>query len=63
MSHTDPAQTIRFPLRGSQPATLEVTIDPAAHGEAGLGSLERGVRVVTAGGQALEFILRAQVVR
>jgi hypothetical protein len=63
MSHTGLVQPVRFALQSSRPATLEVTIDPAAHGEAGLGSIERGVSVATAGGQTLEFVLRAQVVR
>lgn len=63
MSHDGAPPALRIPLRAGQPATLEVRIDPAAHGDAGLGPIERGVRVVTAGGQALEFVLRAQVVR
>ncbi len=45
------------------PAYLEVTIDPAAHGEGGLGDIKRGVSLKTAAGQELAFELAARVVR
>jgi hypothetical protein len=44
-------------------AYLEVTIDPAAHGDAGLGRVVRAVMVETAGGQRFQFVLTADVVR
>lgn len=50
-------------LAPNEPALLEVTVDPAAHGEAGLGAIRRGVVVKTAGGQELRFRLTAQVTR
>ena len=57
------AAPARIALRGAQPAYLEVTIDPAAHGERGLGPVSRGVVVRTAGGQQLQFALNAEVYR
>lgn len=50
-------------VQPSEPAYLEVTVDPAAHGDAGLGRIQRGVVLTTAGGQALRFELTAQVTR
>ncbi|MHB1415308.1 MAG: hypothetical protein ACYC1C_08650 [Chloroflexota bacterium] len=52
-----------FDLQPGQPAHLEVTIDPAAHGENGLGPIERMVRLTTTEGQTIEFTLTANVVR
>lgn len=63
MSHERGAQKPNVKLVAGQPAYLEVRIDPAAHGEAGIGPWERGVAVSTTGGQRLEFVLTANVVR
>lgn len=50
-------------LAGGQPAYLEVEIDPAAHDEAGLGPLMRGVVLQTASNQELQFELAGFIVR
>lgn len=49
-------------IEPGEDAYLEVTIDPAAHGEAGLGQIQRGIRLTTTGGQELNFTLTANVV-
>ncbi len=46
----------------NQPAYLEARIDPAAHGEGGLGKITRVVYLKTAGGQEMEFELHAEIV-
>lgn len=48
-------------LLAAEPAYLEVRIDPAAHGDAGLGRIQRQVLLHTAGGQDLRFELTATV--
>lgn len=58
-----PLPAVNFTLLAATPAYLEVSVDPAAHGEAGLGPIQRGVRLTTAGGQELPFTLTAHVVR
>jgi hypothetical protein len=59
----DPLSTgPNFKLNPNQPAYLEVSIDPAAHGEKGLGPIKRGVNMQTLGEQNLKFELTAQVV-
>jgi hypothetical protein len=63
MVHERGAQKPSITLVSGQPAYLEVRIDPAAHGESGIGPWQRGVAVSTASGQRLEFILTANVVR
>jgi len=63
MQHDGPVKTVSFKLEPNQPAYLDVRIDPAAHGEAGLGPIERGVAIKTAANQTLEFRLTAQVVK
>lgn len=54
-----PPQPIR--LKAGQAAYLEVSIDPAAHGESGIGPITRVAYLKTASGQQLEFELRAEV--
>jgi len=49
-------------LQGDQPAFLEVSIDPAAHGPAGMGHITRGVMLKTADGKELDFELAANIV-
>jgi len=61
MAHETGAQKPNFKLAGGQPAYLEVRIDPAAHGQAGIGPWTRGIAVGTASGQRLEFVLTANV--
>jgi hypothetical protein len=43
------------------PAYVEVSIDPAAHGDAGIGPITRMVAIKTATGQELQFTLKATV--
>lgn len=47
-----------WPLRAG-PATLEVTIDPAAHGDDAVGPLSRGVYLKTSDGKELDLELTA----
>jgi hypothetical protein len=61
MAHEPGAQKPNIKLVGGQPAYLEVRIDPAAHGQGGIGPWQRGVAVSTASGQRLEFVLTANV--
>jgi hypothetical protein len=62
MDHGANASTWRtWALTSGVPARLDVTIDPAAHGPAGIGPLSRGVMVTTSAGQELEFTLTARV--
>jgi hypothetical protein len=63
MSHEAGAQKPNIKLVSGQPAYLEVRIDPAAHGEAGVGLWTRGIAITTAGGQRLEFVVTANVIR
>jgi hypothetical protein len=64
MSHqSSPVPRANIRLMPDSPAYLEVTIDPAAHGEAGLGRVVRAVLLETASGQRLQFVLSAEVVR
>ncbi|HBY98302.1 MAG: hypothetical protein M5U01_37250 [Ardenticatenaceae bacterium] len=63
MSHGGSAPVVDVPLEQGQAAFLEVSIDPAAHGPAGIGPIQRGVMVRTADGQELQFVLEATVTR
>ena len=60
---SEPVTPANFELKSGQPASLEVSVDPAAHGEAGMGPIQRGAILETAAGQKLEFVLTATVVR
>jgi hypothetical protein len=57
-----PMKEAGFSLDGEQPAYLEVTVDPAAHGERGLGPIKRAVIVRAADGEELRFEVTAHVV-
>lgn len=57
-----PLPDANFKLVPNEPAYLEVTVDPAAHGEAGLGPLTRRVTMQTAGGQQFSFDLTGVIV-
>ena len=46
---------------GDGPASLEVTVDPAAHGMDATGPLTRGVVLRTSAGTELDFTLKAVV--
>jgi hypothetical protein len=63
MTHTGPNTVVSFDLKGGEPAYLEATIDPAAHGLDAIGPIERGVSVKLASGQVLAFDLKANVTR
>jgi hypothetical protein len=63
MSHSsDPTPAANIVLAAGESASLEVTVDPAAHGADGLGDVERAVIVETSGGQTLFFLMTAEVV-
>jgi hypothetical protein len=63
MSHGSSDPQEQFRLLPNQPAYLEARIDPAAHGEGGLGKITRMVYLKTAGGQELGFELHAEIVQ
>lgn len=56
-----PQRPLNMRLSGGEPANLEVTVDPAAHGPAGIGPIQRVVIVTTAGGERLNFSVLADV--
>lgn len=60
MEHGTLQQWSRWPLEAGA-ATLEVTIDPAAHGPTALGPVSRGVMLMTGSGEELRFTLKAVV--
>lgn len=63
MQHTPTVQTnVNFRLLPDEPAYLEVTVDPAAHGEGGLGPIRRSVLLKTQGEQILQLDVVAEVV-
>lgn len=49
-------------LQPGEEATLEVTFDPAAHGPAGIGKIERTVRLEPKAGAPVEFAIAANVI-
>jgi hypothetical protein len=49
-------------LQEGEPAILEIAVDPAAHGEAGLGPIQRMIWLGTSAGQQLQFDVTARVV-
>lgn len=63
MSMANTAPSARVRLEDGLPAYLEVSVDPAAHGDAGLGPVRRSVMLRTASGQTLQFEVAAYVVR
>lgn len=58
--HT-PIPTIDVPLTSKDDAAIEVVFDPAAHGPAGVGPIERVVTVENSAGQPLELQFAALV--
>jgi hypothetical protein len=62
MTHGGIVLDPRARLTAGEPAFLEVSIDPAAHGEGGLGRIKRLVDLKTERGQLLRFELVATVV-
>lgn len=58
--HT-PIPTINVPLNPREEALVEVVFDPAAHGPAGVGPIERVVTIENSGGQPLELEFAALV--
>jgi hypothetical protein len=63
MSHGAGAAVVNVPLAVGQPAYLEVSIDPTAHGPDAVGPMQRGVMVQTSEGQELQFVLAANLTR
>jgi len=53
--------TISKILGAGEEATMVVTFDPAAHGPAGIGEIERGVYIETGNGASLVFQIKANV--
>jgi len=58
--HT-PIPTINVPIKPGEEAFVEVVFDPAAHGPAGVGPIERVVTLENNGGQPLELAFAALV--
>lgn len=58
--HT-PIPTINVPINPREEAFVEVIFDPAAHGPAGVGPIERVVTLENNGGQPLELAFAALV--
>jgi hypothetical protein len=62
MQHTPTFQSnLNLRLTPDEPAYLEVTVDPAAHGDAGLGPIRRTVLLKTQSEQILQLDLVAEV--
>ena len=53
--------TINEPMKPGEDALIEVVFDPAAHGPAGIGPVNRVVTVENSGGRPLELVLAANV--
>lgn len=53
--------TINVPINPQEEAFVEVVFDPAAHGPAGVGPIERAVTIETNAGRPLELAFRANV--
>jgi hypothetical protein len=58
-----PVPAVWFRVAPDQPAVVEVTIDPAAHGPQGVGPFQRGITLTTADGKVTEFVLKGTIVR
>ena len=56
-----PIPTINVPINPREEAFIEVVFDPAAHGPAGVGPIERVVTVENSAGQPLELAFSALV--
>lgn len=56
-----PIPTINVPIKPGEEAFVEVIFDPAAHGPAGVGPIERVVTLENNGGQPLELAFAALV--
>lgn len=59
--HGGPSGKINATLNPGQEAELEAVYDPAAHGPAGVGAIDRAIYVETATGQKLELKFTAVV--
>lgn len=59
--HGGPIPTIAQTLNAGESAEVEVTFDPAAHGPAGVGPIQRDVYIETVGGGRLVLQIKAQV--
>jgi len=53
--------TINEPMKPGEDALIEVVFDPAAHGPAGIGPVNRVVTIENSGGPALQLLLAANV--
>lgn len=61
MSHSVVADDLLDVRLTAGPAALEVTVDPAAHGPAALGPIQRDVIVTTVTGERRRFTVLADV--
>ena len=59
----EPLPVAHMQLAANVPAYLEVVIDPAAHGDSGIGPMQRAVLLETVDGDQVEFDLSAQLTR
>lgn len=53
--------TINEPMKPGEDALIEVVFDPAAHGPAGIGPVNRVVTIENSGGRPLELVIAANV--
>ena len=56
-----PIPTINVPIAPQEDAIVEVVFDPAAHGPAGIGPIDRIVTIENSAGQPLELAFSANV--
>jgi len=56
-----PIPTINAPMNPGEEAMIEVVFDPAAHGPAGIGPIERVVTIENSAGRPLELAFAANV--
>lgn len=56
-----PIPTINVPINAGEEAMIEVVFDPAAHGPAGIGPIERVVTIENSAGRPLELAFAANV--
>lgn len=60
--HGGPIPTISENIYAGSETAIEVTFDPAAHGPAGVGTIDRNVLIQTTDGKQLVLGIKAQVV-
>lgn len=58
-----PVVPVMFRVASNQPATVEVTMDPTAHGPSGVGPFQRGINLTAEDGRLVEIVLSGTIVR